>query len=94
MSSRCTLFGWFTTISPNSQFALRTVYIKYNTFYISALTYLIIWPLSLMTSHLVLSKTQVAAVQNVKFITTQRGGDTLVIDNYMFRVRTRLGLLV
>ncbi len=33
-----------------------------------------------------------SAVQNVKFVTTQRGGDTLVIDNYMFRVRMRIGL--
>lgn len=33
-----------------------------------------------------------AAVQNVKFTTTQRGGDALFVDNYTFRVRMRVGL--
>ena len=34
----------------------------------------------------VLSKTQMLAVQNVKFIPTQRGGDTLVIDKKLITI--------
>ena len=33
-----------------------------------------------------------AVVPNYKFVSTQRGGDTLVVENYMFRVRMHVGI--
>jgi hypothetical protein len=32
-----------------------------------------------------------AAAANYKFIESKRGGQTLVVDNYMFRVHSRVG---
>lgn len=35
---------------------------------------------------------EMAAAANYKFIDTKRGGQTLVVDNYMFRVHSRVGM--